>query len=663
MNDDKLKIYERALKRERAARKEAEAILEQKSAELFSLTQELTKSNLKLESLVLKKTSQLKGVFHNIVDAFVVMNLKGDVLEMNEAATKLFGYDLEKEPINVVGLIYKEDLMYAMASYNELIEHGFFTNYRARIFSKDREVKWVHINASLIYDEHNEPIGAQGIVRDITEAELSAATIAEQQKKLSAIVDYSSLGIILTQNASIIQTNKKAQELLGYSEEDLLDLEVKDVSIKEDFPLSKDYMDKMNNHGLNHFVIKKRYVRKDGSHFWAKTNVAAVRNEDNSILYQVALIEDITEQLKNEADRQLLVDSIEAQKQKYGNIIANMNLGLLEVNNEDEILMANQSFEEMSGYSEDELVGKKAAKLLLVEESISTIESENSERRDGKSNSYEVVAKLKSGETRHWLVSGAPNYDFNGDVIGSIGIHLDITQLKSLEIQKENLLQKLEKSNDELQEYAHVVSHDLKSPLRSIYALVEWMKEDNEDSFDETTIQNLGLIETTLEKMEQLISDVLLYSSFSADETKRSSVDLNVLIEEIKQTQFFPDHISLLIKTPLPVLNVDSIRIQQLFQNLISNAVRYIDKEEGIIEIDVVDNGAHYEFSIRDNGIGIEKKFHQKIFKMFQSLHKTKESTGIGLAIVKKIVDSYQGDIWLESTVGEGSTFFFTIKK
>ena len=184
MNDKMIKILERALARERAARKQAELILEKKSADLFELTRQLKKSNAKLEELLNKKTSQLQGVFENIIDAYVVMDLKGNVLKMNDSAVDLFGYTIEEEPINVVNLIYREDYEYAMASYSELIKNGFFTNYKARIFTKNRTVKWVQINASLVFDEHENPVAAQGIVRDITLAEANAGLIEEQKREL-----------------------------------------------------------------------------------------------------------------------------------------------------------------------------------------------------------------------------------------------------------------------------------------------------------------------------------------------------------------------------------------------------------------------------------------------------------------------------------------------
>ncbi|WP_298417693.1 PAS domain-containing sensor histidine kinase [uncultured Kordia sp.] len=404
MSQEQIEILQRALKREKAARKAAEKILEDKSRELYALSEELKISNEKLAASVTEKSSQLEGVFKNINDAYVVMDIKGNVLKMNSVATNFFGYDISKEKLNIVKLIYQADATYAFESFNTLLNTGSFSNYTARIITKKKEIKWVQINATIIYDEQHKPIAAQGIARDITE-------------------------------------------------------------------------------------------------------------------------------------------------------------------------------------------------------------------------------------------------------------------LKNLEKQKEKILKELEKSNGELYEYAHIVSHDLKTPLRSIDALVSWIKMDNEGSLDATTLQNLKLIEETLETMENLISNILEYSSAGSGTSESQDVNLNETMLNIQKLLFIPEHISIQILKELPVTKGDPTKFQQLFQNLMSNAIKFSNKEKGIVVIDYVEKPSFYQFSVKDNGIGIEKKFHDRIFKIFHSLNKSKESTGIGLSIVKKIVDLYEGTIWLESELGKGTTFFFTIKK
>jgi light-regulated signal transduction histidine kinase (bacteriophytochrome) len=240
---------------------------------------------------------------------------------------------------------------------------------------------------------------------------------------------------------------------------------------------------------------------------------------------------------------------------------------------------------------------------------------------------------------------------------------INFRERQKVELKNIKLLEELEKSNEALQEYAHVVSHDLKSPLRSINALISWIQEDNKDVFDTSSLENFGLIEMTLEKMEQLISDILLYSSIGSDDTEKQHTDVNQVVKDLKKILFIPRHINVDILNKLPVIVGERAKLQQLFQNLISNAIKFNDKNKGFIEIDVLEKKSFYQFSIKDNGPGIEKKYHDKIFKIFHSLNASNSSSGIGLAIVKKIVNLFNGEIWLESELNEGATFYFTLKK
>ncbi|AXT52599.1 GHKL domain-containing protein [Aquimarina sp. BL5] len=235
-------------------------------------------------------------------------------------------------------------------------------------------------------------------------------------------------------------------------------------------------------------------------------------------------------------------------------------------------------------------------------------------------------------------------------------------KISDFEKQRAKMLKDLEKSNEELTSYAQVVSHDLKSPLRNVSALITWIKEDA-DELSGTVLSHFGHIEQNIEKMDSMIGGILEYSLIDKKDKIVNEVNLNVLIYQTIESLHAPDFIEFSIDNKLPTIRKDPHRIKQLFQNLISNAVKGMDKEEGYIYIGSKEEEEYWEFYIKDNGKGIPEKYHEKIFKIFQSIDSTKESTGIGLSIVKKIIDYYEGKIWLESVVGKGTTFFFTIKK
>ncbi|MDY8134638.1 sensor histidine kinase [Aquimarina sp. 2201CG5-10] len=235
-------------------------------------------------------------------------------------------------------------------------------------------------------------------------------------------------------------------------------------------------------------------------------------------------------------------------------------------------------------------------------------------------------------------------------------------QISKIEGQRERILKDLERSNKELKDYAQVVSHDLKSPLRNINTLINWIKEDS-SKLDQTTNHNLDLIDKNIEKMDNLINGILEYSVINKKDNSATVIDLNEVVEDIIHLIHVPENTQIIIDEKLPVLKSDRHRLQQLFQNLLSNAVSSIDKEKGIINIGVQEQQDYWQFYIKDNGKGIPKKYHEKIFQIFQSIDNDKESRGIGLSIVQKIIDFYGGKIWLTSESGIGTTFYFTLKK
>lgn len=250
-------------------------------------------------------------------------------------------------------------------------------------------------------------------------------------------------------------------------------------------------------------------------------------------------------------------------------------------------------------------------------------------------------------------------------------VHFDSTEYikqQSIEIvkinkQREELLLNLEKQNQALNEYAHMVSHDLKAPLRSIDTLINWFIDDNRAIMNEENLKSLNLILSNVEKMDLLIKGILNYSSVQNQPAEKRIIDLKILTNELLKTINVPDHFEINIVTKLPRVLGNDFRYKQLFQNLIENAIKYNDKKEGKIEIGHSENNTEYNFYIKDNGIGIPLVYQSKIFKIFSKLHNDPKSSGIGLSIVEKIIEFYKGEIYLESQENIGTTFYFTLPK
>lgn len=244
----------------------------------------------------------------------------------------------------------------------------------------------------------------------------------------------------------------------------------------------------------------------------------------------------------------------------------------------------------------------------------------------------------------------------------------DYIKKQSIEIvkmnkQREELLLNLEKQNQVLNEYAHMVSHDLKAPLRSIDTLINWFIEDNQAMMNETNMKSLNLILSNVEKMDLLIKGILNYTAIDNKENQDRIIDLNILIKETLRTIHISEHVEITIKNQLPKVFGNDFRYKQLFQNLIQNAIKYNDKEKITVEIGNSESDVQISFYIKDNGIGIPEQYQTRIFDIFSKLKNNDPSSGIGLSIVKKIIDFYNGTIWLESQENIGTTFYFTIPK
>jgi len=244
-------------------------------------------------------------------------------------------------------------------------------------------------------------------------------------------------------------------------------------------------------------------------------------------------------------------------------------------------------------------------------------------------------------------------------------LNREIAQRKQAEQRQAQLLKELEKVNQELKEFAYVISHDLKAPLRGIHTLVDWISTDYADKLDQEGKEQIALLSQRAQRMHNLIDGVLQYSRVGRIQEEKVQVNLNELVPEIIDMIAVPENITVTVEGELPVVEFEKTRITQVFQNLLSNAVKYMDKPQGKVEIGCVEEDGFWKFSVADNGPGIEEKHFNKIFQIFQTLspHDGYESTGVGLTLVKKIIELYGGRIWVDSKVGLGSVFLFTLPK
>jgi signal transduction histidine kinase len=224
-------------------------------------------------------------------------------------------------------------------------------------------------------------------------------------------------------------------------------------------------------------------------------------------------------------------------------------------------------------------------------------------------------------------------------------------------------IRELEKRNTELNQFAYVVSHDLKAPLRGIHNVVQWIEEDLNQELSVQMRKYLSIVRDRMRRMEDLIHGLLNYAQIAREKPLKEPVDLDVMLKDLTEL-IVPKSFEVQVDK-MPVLNAERIRLQQVFSNLLSNSVKYSSATSARIHIGCEELENDYKFFVSDNGIGIAPEYHEKIFEVFQTLREKneKESTGIGLSIVKKIIEDQHGDIEVHSDLGKGASFVFTWPK
>ena len=592
----------------------------------------------------------------------ILLIVKDNIVKANKTFIELLGYsehELNKLTIDDLSTIEDVSMYQDLIEENERGEADKFALVR-KFQKKSGETLYGKTSVSTVRNKKGEIDYKVAMIEDITSDKISEEKLKASEERLATLISNLQTVVLLEDdNRKIVLTNQKFCDLFHIP---IQPQKLKGINCEKQLEKYKKLFENPDHliKRIDHVLRKKELVLSD------ELELADGRTFERD--YIPLFVDDVYKghlwTYNDVTFRKNYRRNLEIQKEKYSSIIDNMNLGLVEINANKEILMVNNRYAEMIDIAAERLVGRNVVEVMnLNEDSTSRIKNQFERRSKGESDSYEVEVVLRNGKTKHWLISAAPRYDDTGRFIGSIGVHLDITDQKLLELQKQKLLNELEASNKGLQEYAHVVSHDLKSPLRSVSALATWLYDDYKDKLDENGRYNLQMMLEKVEGMDKLIDGILKYSTVNSDTLDHTDVDVNQVIKEIEEIIYMPDHVSIKVVNQLPIIQADKTKIHQLFQNFLSNAVVNIDKIVGLVEIASEETKNHWQFSIKDNGVGIPKEYHEKIFKIFQSIGNNERSTGIGLSIVKKIIDRYEGKVWLESEIGIGTTFFFTIKK
>jgi PAS domain S-box-containing protein len=369
---------------------------------------------------------------------------------------------------------------------------------------------------------------------------------------------------------------------------------------------------------------------------------------------------------------ELLYQQSKANSESHLQAIVNTVLdGVITIDEKGTIQTFNPASVRIFGYRPEEVIGRNV-KILMPEPYHSG--------HDGYLHNYlttnhakvigigrEVAAKRKDGSV--FPMELGINEMQQGGARMFVGTIRDISQRKEAEREIQQYLAALKRSNQELDDFAYIASHDLKEPLRGLNNNALFLKEDCKGRLAEENIRRLDRMTYLCERMERLVNDLLYFSRLGRQELAVQKTNLNAVIADIEsmmETTLGEANATIRIIGVLPTITCDLPRITEVFRNLITNAVKYNDKPEKIVEIGYELQGGEHVFFVRDNGIGILSQFYDDVFRIFKRLNDEDDSvkgTGVGLTFVKKIVERHRGRIWIESEEGKGTTFYFTIQE
>jgi PAS domain S-box-containing protein len=489
------------------------------------------------------------------------------------------------------------------------------------------------------------------LVREVEERARVEQSLRESEQRMHNVLDGIITGVLIVdgQTHEIVDVNPHAAELIGLPRDRIIG------QICHQFvcPAQRGSCP-ISDLGQTVDRSERILLRGDGSRVSVLKTVVSVTWKGRQ--YLVESFVDISSLKQAQEETHESLSLLEAT-------LESMVDGLLVVDGYGKIKHYNQQFQALWRLPDEALTGRDdnralSSALTQLRDPQTFLESVRALYRQREREGHDLI-EFNDGR----IVEYYSKPQRMGDrIVGRVWSFRDITEKHTAEQRQAALLQKVAEINEELTHFAYVVSHDLKAPLRGIKLITEWLCTDYGDKLGDEGKEQLGLLQSRVARMHNLIDGVLQYSRVGRIKEDMVPVDLNELIPGIVDGIAPPEHIHIAVQPGLPVIEGERTRIIQVFQNLLGNAVKFLDKPAGEVKVGCVQDGDFWRFSVSDNGPGIDAKYFDRIFRLFQTLAPRDEfeSTGVGLAVVKKIVEMYGGRIWVESEFGHGATFFFT---
>ena len=610
------------------------------------------------ESILKENEQFLQSVFHAIQDGISVLDTDLNIVRVNTWIEQMYVHHMPLPGKKCYEAYQNRQSPCPWCPTLETLQTGKTHRAMVPYPSPERPNGWIDLSSFPLKDVKGNITGVIEYVKDITEQKEAEA----EMQKLAAIVKRSSELINLaTLDGRMIFLNDAGCSMLGIEPE-----QVEQVQIMEVIP---EPLKELVENELLPGLMKGDGWEGELQYLNLKTkkliDVYAVTftvqdPASGAPLYLANVSLDIT-------DRKQAEEALREREETIRALVESSRDWIWSIDIQGVHTYCNPAIKNILGYSADELVGKHSLDI-IHEEDRKRIESELPKRIAEKRGWKNLILRWrhKDGDYRYLESNAVPILTSQDELIGFRGVDRDITDRKRAEAEREKLIQELEAKNAELERFTYTVSHDLKSPLITTKGFVGMLKQDLADGNQELIAEDMQRISHATETMERLLEELLELSRIGRIVNPPKQVFLSDLAQEAlallagepnaQNTQFE-------VAPDLPVVYGDRIRLREVLQNLIENSIKFMgDQTEPRIEIGHRQEKGETVFYIRDNGIGIDSRYHEKIFGLFDKLNSEAAGTGIGLTIVKRIVEVHGGRIWVESEgIGRGSTFCFTL--
>ena len=489
-----------------------------------------------------------------------------------------------------------------------------------------------------------------------------AALVASEAKFRGILESAPDVVVIAGAEGRIVLVNTETERLFGYRREELLGQPV-EILVPERFrgrhPRHREgYAAHPHTRSMGE-GLELSGLRKDGSEFPVEIGLSPIYTPEGTLISSA--IRDVTKRKGTE-------NALRASEAKFRGFLESAPDAMVIVDAGGQIVLINTETERLFGYSRDGLLGKQVVTLIpegfterLLADALRSTEDAMTQRIG---TGIELHGRRENGSQFPIEIMLSPLGGPDG-VLVSVAIR-DITARKGIEDRLVRTVRDLKRSNDELQQFASVASHDLQEPLRMVASFTQLLAKRYTGRLDAVADGFIGHAVDGCNRMQALIHDLLAYSRAGTEGKAirdiSSELALNEALSNLRAA--IEESHAVVTFDPLPTVRMDDRQLAQLFQNLVGNAIKYRGAEIPRVHVSVATNRAREQvFSVRDNGLGIEAQYFERIFVLFQRLHGRKEfqGTGIGLAVCKKIVDRLGGRIWVESQTGNGSTFHFAL--